>query len=247
MTYQMTVSPDFSPRHIAGWYIFNTWLQKTLGEDIHLELYQDFESQRKSIREDKIDLIYANPFDASMLIREKGFIALARPLGKEDEVVIAVPANSPVNKVEELQPGLRLAFTDDPNVHLVGMIMLEPANLSSENIRLQMVDSYAVVAKQLLRGEADAGIFLKEAFYGLSSLTRREMRPLVESQISDIFHAFLVGPRLADKKDVIQDALARMTETPGGRSVLEALGIAGWANVSREDAEFMVDLMDAIR
>ncbi len=247
MTYQMTVSPDFSPQHIAGWYIFNTWLQKNLGVDIHLELYHDFESQRASIRKDEIDIIYANPFDASMLIREKGFEALVRPLGKVDEALIAVPAESPVERVEDLQPGLRLAFTDDPNVHLVGMIMLEPANLAADNIRPQMVDSYAVVAKQLLRGEADAGIFLKEAFDDLSGLTRRGLKPIVESQISDIFHALLTGPRLADKRDTIRTLLVGMAETPQGKNVLDALGIEGWAEVDREDAEFMIDLMDAIK
>ena len=31
MTYNFTISPDFSPDHISGWYIFNTWLQKRLG------------------------------------------------------------------------------------------------------------------------------------------------------------------------------------------------------------------------
>ncbi len=247
MTYQMTVSPDFSPRHIAGWYIFNTWLQKNLGVDIHLELYHDFESQRASIRNDAVDIIYANPFDASMLIREKGFEALARPLGKIDEVVIAVPAGTDIKRVEDLQPGIRLAFTDDPNVHLVGMIMLEPAGLERDNMRMQLVDSYAVVAKQLLRGEADAGIFLKESFDDLSSITRRELRPLVESQVSDIFHALLVGPRLKDKKEALRTLLLSMGETPEGRSVLEALGMEGWAGVDREDAEFMIDLMDALK
>ncbi len=247
MTYQMTVSPDFSPQHIAGWYIFNTWLQKNLGLDIHLELYHDFESQRASIQADTVDIIYANPFDASMLIREKHFEALVRPLGKVDEVVIAVPANSPVNQVEDLQPGIRLAFTDDPNVHLVGMIMLEPANLSRENMNMQMVSSYAVAAKKLLRGEADAAIFLKEAFDDLSNLTRRELKPIVESQISDIFHALLVGPRLVDKAETIRRLLLSMSETPQGKSVLIALGIDGWASVDKEDAEFMIDLMDAIQ
>ncbi len=247
MTYQMTVSPDFSPQHIAGWYIFNTWLQKTLQADIHLELYDDFDSQRRSIRDDAVDIIYANPFDASMLIREKGFRALARPLGKVDEVVIAVPADSPAQRVEDLQPGTRLAFTDDPNVHLVGMILLEPAGLHRGNLHMDVVDSYAVAAKRLLRGEAEAGIFLKEAFDSLSNLTRRGLKPVVESQVGDIFHALLVGPRLNEQSETIRSLLLSMPETPQGRSVLEALGFAGWEPVSEEDAEFMIDLMEAIK
>ena len=81
MTYQITVSPDFSPDHIFGWYHFNTWLQQNLDTRIHLELYSDFESQREAILSDQIDLIYANPYDASMLVREKGFIELKKIVG----------------------------------------------------------------------------------------------------------------------------------------------------------------------
>ena len=77
MTLQLTVSPDFSPDHIAGWYVFNTWLQRKLGVRIHLELYDDFDSQRQAIAANKVDLIYANPYDAAMLVREKGFVAIA--------------------------------------------------------------------------------------------------------------------------------------------------------------------------
>ena len=122
---ELTVSPDFSPEHIAGWYVFNTWLQRRLGERIHLELYEDFAAQRQAIAADKVDLIYANPYDAAMLVREKGFVAIAAPRDCPDEVVIAVPADSPAQSVEDLQPGLRLAVTRDPDVNLIGMILLE--------------------------------------------------------------------------------------------------------------------------
>ena len=43
MKFNMTVSPDFSPNHIAGWYIFNTWFQQQISEAIHLELYDSFD------------------------------------------------------------------------------------------------------------------------------------------------------------------------------------------------------------
>ncbi len=246
MTYQMTVSPDFAPEYIAGWYIFNTWLQKQLGEGIHLELYHDFESQREAIRDDRVDIIYANPFDASMLIREKGFTALVRPIGKRDEAVIVVSAENPANNVEDLSPGIRLASTDDPDVHLMGMIMLEPADLNADNIQMREVNSYVIVAKHLIRGEADAGIFLKEAFEDLSTFTRDQLKVLVESEISIIHHSLLVGPNLADKREHIREILLNMHNDPKGPSVLESLGFTGWENVSLEDAEFMIDLMDTL-
>ncbi|MEW6445592.1 MAG: phosphate/phosphite/phosphonate ABC transporter substrate-binding protein, partial [Pseudomonadota bacterium] len=203
-TYQLTVSPDFTPDHLSGWYIFNTWLQRNLGLHIHLEMYDNFEAQREAIREDRVDLIYANPFDASMLVREKGFRAIARPLGIADECLIAVPIDSPAQHIEDLAPGTRIASTDDPDINLVGMIMLEPADLNSENVQTVVRDGYVLVAKALLKGEADVGFFLKEAWDGLSNMVRKQLRPLVVSQISDIQHAFLIGPRLLDSEEDIQ-------------------------------------------
>ena len=246
MTYQMTVSPDFSPDHIPGWYIFNTWLQKQLNEGIHLELYNDFSSQREAIRNNQVDIIYANPFDASMLIREKGFTALVRPTGKHDEAVVVVNAEHPAQCVEDLSPGLRLTFTNDPDVHLIGMIMLEPADLNADNTHMQEADSYVIVAKHLLRKEADAGFFLKEAYYDLSKFIREQLRILVESEISIVHHTLLVGPRLNEKREQIREILLTMHTEPKGPGVLDSLGFQAWETVDEEDAEFMIDLMDTL-
>ena len=101
MSYVISVSPDFSPDHIAGWYIFNTWLQRQLDIPIHLELYNSFEEQRKAIANNEIDLIFANPFDATMLVREKGFVAIASPSNEADEAVIVTHTNSNIHKIED--------------------------------------------------------------------------------------------------------------------------------------------------
>ena len=78
MKLTLTVSPDFSPEKLAGWHIFNTWLQRKLDVDCHLEMFGSFAEQRAAIAADKIDLIYANPYDAAMLVREKGFVAVSQ-------------------------------------------------------------------------------------------------------------------------------------------------------------------------
>ncbi len=246
-TFQMTVSPDFPPNRIAGWYIFNTWLQKATGLNIHLELYNDFESQRRAISADQVDMIYANPYDAAMLIREKGFEALARPHGKVDEAVVVTRADAPYNSVDDLKPGLRLAATNDPAVYLLGMMMLEPAELDKENLHVQQVESYPIAAKLLIQNEADLAFFLKEGFEKLSSFTRDQLKVLVESQIGDLFHAFLVGPRLAAQKENIRETLLHMHETPKGQDALASLGFEKWENVTPAEAEFMINLIEALK
>lgn len=246
MTFMFTVSPDFTPDHLSGWYIFNTWLQKQTGEGIHLEMYDDFNSQREAIKDDKVDLIYANPFDAAMLVREKGFLPLVKADGAADEAIIAVNAGNKVEDVAHLSPGVKVAYTDDPDVKMMGMIMLEPGDLDANNIVPVISDTYVVVAKHLLKGEADVGIFLAEAYDDLSSVIKKQLRILVRSQISVIHHALMIGPNLQHKREEIQKMLLNMNNEDKGQGVLKSLGFSSWGKVDDEEMEFMIDLMDTL-
>ncbi len=245
MRYNMTVSPDFPPDHIAGWYIFNTWLQRQLGKAIHLELYNDFQQQRTAIKNDEIDLIYANPFDAAMLVREKGFKALAAPAGRADEAVVAVAADSAVQVVEDLPTQCTVVSTDDPDINLIGMILVEPADISRDTVQVQQVDTYILVAKQLIQ-HADVGFFLAEAFDNLSTLVRSQLRELIRSQIYDIRHVLLAGPRLQEHHAAIQTVLKQMDNDDKGRDVLANIRFDSWEILQQEDTEFMIDLMDTL-
>ncbi len=248
MKFTMTVSPDFSPDYIAGWYIFNTWLQKQTNESIHLELYNSFEKQREDIKAGKIDLIYANPYDASMLIRDKGFVAIAAPDNKSDEAMICVNNESDYHCVEDLKEKCNIATADDPEVSTIGMIMLEPADLNAENITVLEQKNYVMVAKHLINGSADAGFFLKEAYDDMSKFIKSQVRPIVTSQISVIKHSFLVGPSFFENSGInesdFKELLTTMHENMKGLSTLESMGFSLWNEQSQEDAEFMIDLMD---
>lgn len=246
MPFNFTVSPDFAPDHLSGWFIFNTWLQRQLETDIHLELYDTFDEQRKDLREGKIDLIYANPYDASMLVRELGFTAVACPEKRRDEAVVVVPADSPYTCVEDLKPGVRVASTDDPDVNMIGMIMLEPADLDKETVLKRECPSYIMVAKSLLKGECDAGFFLKQAYDELSGLTRSRLKVLVNSEISVVHHTLLVGPELKDRFESLQYSLVNMSADPKGTSVLESMGLNAWKPMTEEETEFMIDLIDTL-
>lgn len=246
MSHLFTVSPDFTPDHLSGWFIFNTWLQRASDLPIHLQLYDDFTSQRAAIQADKVDLIYANPYDAAMLVRDKGFKPLVKPSGVSDEAIIAVNAASSVTCVEDLLPGSAIAVTEDPDVKMMGMIMLEPACLDKSNITLADCDTYVLIAKKLLKNEADAGIFLAEAYNDLSSVVRNQLRILVQSKIYVIHHALMAGPRLLQHRERLQQLLTGMADDPKGQGILEALKFTGWEVVDDEDMEFMIDLMDTL-
>ena len=246
MSFKFTVSPDFTPDHLSGWYIFNTWLQKQTGEGIHLEMFNDFQSQRTAIQEDKIDLIYANPFDAAMLVREKGFLPLVKAEAESDEAIIAVNAANNVQDVAHLSPGIKVASTENPDVQMMGMIMLEPGDLDADNIKPVLSASYVLVAKHLLKGDADVGIFLAEAYDNFSSVIHKQLRVLARSQISVIHHSLMMGPNLQHKHSEIQDILVNMPNEEKGAGVLKSLGFSAWQKVEHEEMEFMIDLMDTL-
>jgi phosphonate transport system substrate-binding protein len=246
MTYQFTVSPDFTPDHLSGWYIFNTWLQKQTGEAIHLEMYDNFQSQRLAIHNGQVDLIYANPFDASLLVREFGFVPLVKAEGISDEAIIAVNVDSNAHDVSELSPGIKLAVTEDPDVHMMGMIMLEAADLFESNVDTQIYDTYVLVAKQLLQNNADVGIFLAEAFDDLSNMIKKQLRILVRSQISVIHHSLMLGPNLAHRRQEITGLLLQMDQSEHSQGILDSLGFRVWTAVDDEQMEFMIDLMDTL-
>lgn len=246
MTIEFTVSPDFPPDAIAGWYVLNTFLQRSLGEAIHLELYDDFDSQRAAIVADEVDLIYANPFDAAVLVREHGFHGVARPEGLADEAVLVVPDDAPATDVADLREGARIAHTDDPAVFMIGLMMLEPAELDRSNTEIDEYGSYALVAKALLTANADVGIFYADAFDGLANITRKRLRPLVRSRIDVIHHMMMVGPRLGERSDELQAILTGMDAAADEKKIVEGLGFERWLPVATEETEFMIDLIDTM-
>lgn len=245
MPYQFTVSPDFGPDQLAGWYIFDTWLQRQLKTDIHFETFDSFSAQRQAISADNVDIIYANPYDASFLVREKGFVAVATP-HKPDETTIAVLADSPVQAVESLAPGCKISQTDDPDISMMGMMMLEPANLNADNTEILPQDSYIQVAKALIQEKSDIGFFMTEAFDALSNLVKSQLRPLVSSDIQIVSHALLLGPKLADRKEELSGKLVALDTDPQGKSLLQSLGFDSWAPMDEEEMEFMIDLIEAL-
>jgi phosphonate transport system substrate-binding protein len=56
----------------------------------------------------------------------------------------------------------------------------------------------------------------------------------------------MIGPKLAGRKDEIQDLLITMNHDEKGKDILKSLGFDAWVKVEDEEMEFMIDLMDAL-
>lgn len=247
MTVNFLIAPDFSPERFAGWHMLNTVLQRRSGIHLHLITPASAHEQADMLAEGKVDLVYANPFDAVDMIRSQGYVPFARPAQHYDEMVISTGMESGVGSVEDLKPGCRIALTDNRDVKLIGLRLLEPADLNESLIEWVMVDSYQAAARKALKGEVEAAFFLADAYASLTRLTRSQLRVLVQSAISDISHVLLAHPRLAGDKPAIEAAFFGIGQSPGDAELLEALGLVhGFEALSQEQAEFMIDLMDTL-
>ncbi len=241
------IAPDFPPQHFAGWHLLNTYVQRQASQGLHLLTPSSAEEEYQHLVRQEVDVIYANPFDAAALIRQEGFIPVVRPIDKPDEMVIACGMEQPYQSIEDLQPGCKIVLTDNRDVKLIGLRLLEAADLAESDIEWQMVDSYQAAAKHLIRAEADAAFFLASAFHSLSHLTTGQIRTLIESHLADITHVVLVHPRLQQHVPLIQTIFLEMSHNPSGQAILAELGMQhGFEALSVEAAEFMIDLMDTL-
>ncbi len=246
MSYTFTISPDINAGCLPGWFVFNTWLQRKLGENIHLELYNDFTAQYQALLHNAVDLIYINPCYVSKLVRQLGFKVVAVPSQQFVEAVMVTSAASDIQTIEDLSEGTRLASTYEQDIHMICMTLLEPASLNSNNIQLSQYESYTTVAKSLLQDNADVGFFLEDVFDNFSELTKKKLRVLMRSKIGVLHHSLLVGPSFSHKTEEIQDALLSMQDYSKGLTVLQDLGFECWEKIDQEEIEFMIDVIDTL-
>ena len=245
-THNMLIAPDFSPERFAGWHMFNTLIQKRANLNMHLNIPTSHAEQETVISEGDIQVIYANLFDAAILIREHGYHAVARPIGKSDEMVIAAAANSDINSLDDIKAGATIAMADNRDVKLIGLRLLEAVDIEEADLNWSVTETYQAAARQVIKGEAQAAFFLAEIFHSFSRLTKAQLSVLIESDLADISHVLLIKDGFPDT-DILMDAILNLHNDDDGKEALTELGMPqGFEAMNEEDAEFMIDLMQTL-
>ncbi|MGE6245579.1 PhnD/SsuA/transferrin family substrate-binding protein [Psychrobacter proteolyticus] len=245
-THNMLIAPDFSPDRFAGWHMFNTLIQKRANLNMHLNIPTSHAEQEQVIDAGDIQIIYANPFDAATLIREQGYRAIARPIGKSDEMVIAAAANSTISRLEDIQTGATVAMADNRDVKLIGLRLLEAVDIEASDLNWEVTETYQAAARKVIKGEAQVAFFLAEIFHSFSRLTKTQLSVLIESDLADISHVLLVKEDFPDAQ-IFLEAILNLHNDDDGKEALAELGMPqGFEPMSEEDAEFMIDLMQTL-
>ncbi|MGO2996716.1 MAG: PhnD/SsuA/transferrin family substrate-binding protein [Moraxellaceae bacterium] len=245
-THNMLIAPDFSPERFAGWHMFNTLIQKRANLNMHLNIPASHAEQETLIEAGDIQIIYANPFDAAALIREQGYRAVARPIGKSDEMVIAAAANSDINHLDDIHKGATVAIADNRDVKLIGLRLLEAVDIEESDLNWDITETYQAAARKVIKGDAQAAFFLAEIFHSFSRLTKAQLSVLIESDLADISHVLLIKDDFPDAQIFIE-AILDLHSDDDGKEALTELGMPeGFEAMSEEDAEFMIDLMQTL-
>ena len=245
-THNMLIAPDFSPDRFAGWHMFNILIQKRANLNMHLNMPASHSEQEALIDAGDMQVIYANPFDAATLIREQGYRAVACPIGKSDEMVIAAGANSDINTLEDLVNGTTIAMANNRDVKLIGLRLLEAVDLEEADLNWSVTETYQAAARQVIKGDAQAAFFLAEIFHSFSRLTKAQLNVLIESDLADISHVLLIKDGFPDT-EILMNVILNLHNDDDGREALAELGMPqGFEAMDEEDAEFMIDLMETL-
>lgn len=245
--FRFITASDITPSEFSDWYIFNTWLQRKTGQQINLHIPVSFQEFQNRINNNTADIVYANPYDAAMLVREHGFIPVVRPDNQTDEVVVVTHKDSLINDFTQISSGCRITLTDDRDVRMIGLILIEPADLNESNVEFISASNSTVVAKNIIQQRADIGFLLTKSYDKFSNLITKDLRELIRSEISVINHTLMIKPEVLNIVPNLVDILTDMHSLPNGKTILNKFGFNHWLAIEPEEIEFMIDLMETLK
>lgn len=222
----LLITPDFPPEFFANWHMFNTQLQRALDTAIRLQTPTGYREQQEWIDSETVALVYANPFDAGSLMRDKGYIALAKPDLPSDQVLVVVKADSEIAALSDLPADSRVLVTANCDIERIGLDVLQGTAITEDSVQWLHARTFTELARRLMANEAEIGLFLASSFRGLNTGTQGSLKILFETEFEDFGHVMLLHPDFADQADKLRAALLNMAQSPVSRMTLEDLGMA---------------------
>ena len=240
----LLITPDFPPEFFANWHMFNTQLQRALDTAIRLQTPAGYREQQELLDSETVALVYANPFDAGSLMRDKGYIPLAKPDLPSDQVLVVANAQSAFAALGDLPADSRVLITANRDMESIGLGVLQGTAITADSVQWLHARTFTELARRLMANEAEIGLFLASSFRGLNTGTQGSLKILFETEFEDFGHVMLLHPDFADQADKLRAALLNMAQSPVSRMTLEDLGMAkgfvaagGAGDGKRDDGE----------
>ena len=240
----LLITPDFPPEFFAHLHMFNTQLQRALDTAIRLQTPTGYREQQDLLDSETVALVYANPFDAGSLMRDKGYIPLAKPDLPSDQVLVVANAQSAFATLGDLPADSRVLVTANCDIKRIGLDVLQGTEITADTVQWLHARTFTELARRLMANEAEAGLFLASSFRSLNASTQGSLKILFETEFEDFGHVMLLHPDFADQADKLRAALLNMAQAPVSRMTLEDLGMAkgfvaagGAGDGKRDDGE----------
>jgi anti-anti-sigma factor len=227
-------------QQLNGWYFFNTYLQRRMNREIHLDLVHA--AWDNSLQPAATHLVFAKPFQATKLLLEHNYHLAARPSGQADEVTLLVRADDERRELAEFAGSKVVTDIEKSFIYLLGRFLLDESGLPSDGLSYIFAGHEIKAVRTLLNGEADLLFLPTDSYNGLSPLTRSRLRALDASDSGLAFHAFCVAPGCATLLHTLRSILLEMPSDNKGQQVLEDLGVESWNEPEREEIDMLTML-----
>lgn len=221
----LLIAPDFPPEFFANWHMFNTQLQRALDTTIHLQTPAGYREQQELLDSETIALVYANPFDAGSLMRDKGYIALAKPDLPSEQVLVVANAQSAFASLGDLPADSRVLITANRDIERIGLEVLQGSAITADSVQWLHTRTFPELARRLMANEAEIGLLLARSFRSMNASTQGSLKILFETEFNDFGHIMLLHPDFAEQADALRAALVNMVQSPVNKMTLEDLGL----------------------
>lgn len=213
--------------HLAGWYLLNVHLQRTLGLASTLEPSPSDDDFEQLFGERSL-IVLANAHQTLRGIEAAGWCPVARPVRLYDELLVLARrdgdrlAGYPV----------RVACASEHSwLPRMGAETLERQGLLSADCEIRAWGSDAAAIQSLLQGNSDLALLDRRAWSGLGPALRDQLYRVTESHSQRCFSTLCVSRDLATLQGPLLELLEGLPAHATGKHLFTDLGFPGFEAV----------------
>ena len=228
---KLLVCPHDTATNPDKWYRFAQFLTRSIEASVQFEKSMDFPEFHKELTTG--GLIYANPQDSLVLIKDHDYTPLVRPSNLFDEIVFVANMELENPCLDDLREN-NVISVNSMMVTRVGIKYLYEKNIKPASIVSR--PSWMAVAKSIFRCEEEYAFLYKDFYLCLNSLSRSGLRNIGETDDGTIHHNILIAPKFLEFAETIMDNLVEMHEQDTrSTGVLTDLGIKQFIPVNKKE------------
>jgi phosphonate transport system substrate-binding protein len=216
--------------HLAGWYLLNVHLQRSLDLTLKVEPAPEDEAFAQLFGQPGL-IVHANAYNTLRGMREAGWRPVARPVQVFEQLLVlarrgtARPARHPV----------RVACASEASsLPRLGADTLEQQGLLADDCEIHACGSDQRALNSLLQGDSDLALLEARAWSGLGPSLRDQLYRVTESHSHRCFSSVCISPDLAHLESPLRDLLTCLPQHSTGETLLTDLGYPGFEAVPAE-------------